>query len=155
MLELLLKGLSAVAISFFSAWIAVWISRNKFRSERWWEKKVVAYERVIDAFHKTKRFDYEHLRAEELALDFDDAKVAQLKALYSEARDEILRSADIGSFTLSPKALEILSCYKDESENMPRQNSWYEHLETSYEVADRHMKEFVAEAKVDLKRKAN
>lgn len=86
---------------------------------------------------------------------FDDARKAQLNAAAAEARDEILRSADIGSFILSPKALEILSRYKDASENTPRQESWYEHLDKSWSIANDHMKEFVAEAKADLKRKAD
>ncbi|MEA5667347.1 hypothetical protein VA603_07385 [Stenotrophomonas sp. MH1] len=151
----ILELAAGLLLALFAAWIAVWLTRNKFRSERWWEKKAAAYERVIDAFHKAKRFDYEYLRAEELDIAFDDARKAQLNTAAAEARDEILRSADIGSFILSPKALEILSRYKDASENMPRQESWYEHLDMSWSIADDHMKEFVAEAKADLKRKAD
>jgi hypothetical protein len=149
----ILQLIASLLLSLFAAWVAVWLSRNKFRSERWWEKKVEAYERVIDAFHKAKRYDSEHLRAAELDIEVDDDRQAQLKAHAAEARDEILRSADIGSFILSPKALEILGRYKKKSENMPRQESWWEHLEMSWAIADSHMKEFVAEAKADLKRK--
>ncbi|KRG87986.1 hypothetical protein ABB34_02475 [Stenotrophomonas daejeonensis] len=152
---MILELVAGLLLALFAAWIAVWLTRNKFRSERWWEKKAAAYERVIDAFHKAKRYDDEHLRAEELDIAFDDARKAQLNAGAAEARDEILRSADIGSFILSPKALEILSKYKDASENMPRQESWYEHLDMSWSIANDHMKQFVAEAKADLKRKAD
>jgi hypothetical protein len=76
--ELVLKALSAVAIAAFSSWITVYLSRNKFRSERWWEKKVAAYERVIDAFHKSKKFDSEHLRAEQLDITLDEARKTEL-----------------------------------------------------------------------------
>lgn len=151
----ILQLLVGLLMALFAAWIAIWLTRNKFRSERWWEKKAAAYERVIDAFHKAKRYDYEHLRAAELDIEFDQARKTQLELFASEARDEILRSADIGSFILSSKALEILERYKDESENMPRQDSWWEHLEESWSIAHRHMKEFVAEAKVDLKQDAD
>lgn len=150
-----LNFLSSLAIAFFGAWIAVWLSRNKFRSERWWEKKVDAYERVIDAFHKSKKFVYEHTRAAELDLEFDDARIAELKLIDKEGRDEILRSTDVGSFILSPKALEILARYKNATENMPRQHTWYDHLDLSWSITDSHMKEFVAEAQADLKRKAD
>lgn len=150
----ILELVASLVIALFAAWIAVWLSRHKFQTERWWEKKVEAYERVIDAFHKAKRYDSEHLRAAELDIEFNEARKAQLETHAAEARDEILRSADIGSFILSPKALEILERYRDTSENIPRQESWWEHLEVSWAIADRHMREFVAEAKADLKRKA-
>jgi hypothetical protein len=52
----LLQLISSLLLALFADWIAVRLSRDKFRSERWWERKVQAYERVIDAFHKAKKF---------------------------------------------------------------------------------------------------
>ena len=53
----ILELAAGLLLALFAAWIAVWLTRNKFRSERWWGKKAAAYERVIDAFHKAKRSD--------------------------------------------------------------------------------------------------
>ena len=64
-MEIFLKVLSGIAIAAISSWITVQLSKHKFRSERWWEKKVGAYERVIEAFHNSKKFDAEHMSAEE------------------------------------------------------------------------------------------
>jgi len=152
---IVLKLFSGLALVFFGAWIAVWLSRNKFRSERWWEKKVEAYERIIDAFHKSKKFDSEHMRAEELDIDFDDARKAELTNQAKESRDEILCASDVGSFILSKEAHAILARYAKESENMERQNSWYEHLDLSWSITNRNMQAFIEEARADLKRKSD
>lgn len=53
MLGAFLKVLPGIAIAAGSSWITVQLSRHKFRSEKCWEKKVTAYERVIQAFHNS------------------------------------------------------------------------------------------------------
>lgn len=150
-MEILIKVLSGIAIAAASSWITVQLSRYKFRSERWWEKKVDAYERVIEAFHNSKKFDSEHMTAEERGREIDESRDAELRKLAKEARDQILKSSDIGSFVLSGQALKILARYEAESENAPRQDTWYEHLAAAWSLADRYMKEFIAEAHRDLK----
>ena len=151
-MEIFLKVISGIAIAAVSSWITVQLSKNKFRSERWWEKKVDAYERVIEAFHKSKKFDTEHMTAEERGSKIDEARDVELRLFAKEARDEILKASDIGSFVLSKEALKILAKYEAESENMPRQDSWYEHLDLSWSITSRYMKEFIEEAHRDLKK---
>ena len=151
-MELFLKALSAVLIAAISSWITVQLSKGKFRSERWWERKVQAYERVIEAFHNSKRFDAEHMRAEEQSREISEERAEELRAAARAARDEILKASDIGSFLLSEEALKILAKYEAESEKIPRHDTWYEHLDHSWSVDHRYMKEFIAEAKRDLKK---
>ncbi len=151
-MEIFLKVLSGIAIAAVSSWITVQLSKHKFRSERWWEKKVDAYERVIEAFHNSKKFDSEHMTAEERGREISESRDAELRTHAKEARDEILKASDIGSFVLSEAALKILAKYEAESENMPRQDTWYEHLDLSWSIANRYMKEFIKEAHRDLKK---
>ena len=150
-MELFLKVLSGIAIAAVSSWITVQLSKHKFRSERWWEKKVTAYERVIEAFHNSKKFDSEHIEAEEGGRKVDESRDKELMSFAKEARDEILKATDIGSFLLSEEALKILARYEAESENIPRQESWYDHLEVSWSITNSYMKEFIKEAHRDLK----
>lgn len=152
MIDALIKILSAIAIAGASSWITVQLSRHKFRSERWWEKKVDAYERVIEAFHNSKKFSSEHMTAEERGREVSDERDAELRTLAKDARDEILRASDIGSFVLSKEALGILARYEAQSENAPRQESWYEHLDADWSLTNSYMKEFIAEAHRDLKK---
>lgn len=151
-MEILLKILSGIAIAGISSWVTVQLSLHRFRSEKWWEKRVNAYERVIEAFHNSKKFDSEYMRAEELRREVSDERDAELRKLASQARDEILKASDVGSFVLSKNALSILAKYEAESENMPRQDTWYEHLDLSWSICNRYMKEFIEEAHRDLKK---
>lgn len=151
-MELVWKAISAVFIAGISSWITVQLSKNKFRTERWWEKKVQAYERIIEAFNNSKRFDAELMRAEELHREISEERSDELRNAARNARDEILKASDIGSFLLSENALKILAKYEAESENIPRQDTWYEHLDLSWSIDNRYMKEFIEEAKRDLKK---
>ncbi len=46
--NILIQAFFSFFISLFSAWLAVKFSQRKFREERLWDRKVIAYERVID-----------------------------------------------------------------------------------------------------------
>jgi hypothetical protein len=151
-LDALLKVLSGVAIAVASAWFTVRLSRQKFRTERWWEKKVLAYERVIEAFHKAKKFASEHIDAEHKGRDVPEDRKRELLLLSKEARDEILRASDVGSFVLSERAMGILARYEAETSSRPQYESWYEYLDADWSLTHGYMKEFIAEAHADLKR---
>lgn len=145
-----LQALGTLLIALLSAWITVKLSQRKFRSERMWDRKVLAYERVIEAFHKSKKFSSEHLDAE-----YDDREVSEdrdkeLRHLAKEARDEISRATDIGSFTLSLHALALLADYQRESEEEDHIQTWMEHLKHDYSVTGKYQNLLIAEAKRDL-----
>lgn len=149
-LTLLLQAFSALAIALFSAWLTVKLSQQKFRLERLWDRKVLAYERVIEAFHKSKKFSSESIDAEYESRELAAERETELRRLAHEAREEISRTADIGSFTLSKQALRLLADYQRESTDDKHITSWGEHLEHNYSVTDKYMKLFIAEAKRDL-----
>jgi hypothetical protein len=149
---LLLQALSALAIALFSAWLAVTFAQRRFRAERLWDRKVVTYERVIEAFHKSKKFSSEHLDAEYVNREISEERDKELRRLAHEAMEEIRRTADIGSFTLSEQALKLLADCERESSNDSHITSWFEHLEHDYAVTEKYMKLFIAEAKRDLAR---
>lgn len=105
---------------------------------------------MIDAFHSSKNFYYEHIRSEDLRLEMGEARQLELSDQARKARDEILRSSDVGSFILSKDALSILAKYEAESENAPRRESWYEYLDSSWSLTNRYMKDFILAAHADL-----
>jgi hypothetical protein len=145
-----LQALGALAIALLSAWITVKLSQRKFRTERMWDRKVLAYERVIEAFHKSKKFSTEHLDAECVNREVPEERDKELRHLAKEAREEIARATDIGSFTLSLQALELLADYQRESGNDDHIHTWLEHLDYDYSVTDKYLKLLIAEAKRDL-----
>jgi hypothetical protein len=147
---LLVQAISTLAIAIFSSWLTVKLSLKRFRTERLWDRKVIAYERVIDAFHKSKKFSSEHLDAEYVNRELPKERDTELRRLAQEAQEEIRRTADIGSFTLSTNALKLLEKYSRESGDDDHIDSWQEHLEHDYTVTDKYMKLFIEEAKRDL-----
>ena len=64
MTEIILKLLTGVGIAAVSSWITVRLSIKQFRNQRWWEKKVETYQRVIEAFHNSKKYSSEYLTTE-------------------------------------------------------------------------------------------
>ncbi len=146
-----LQAFGAMLIALLSAWITVKLSQRKFRDERMWDRKVLAYERIIEAFHKSKKFSSEHLDAQYVNRELSDERDTELRKLASEAREEIARATDIGSFTLSAQALDLLAKYQSESADDDHIQSWHEHLEHDYSTTEKYLKLLIAEAKRDLK----
>jgi hypothetical protein len=140
-----------IIIAAMSSFITVRLSKHQFRSERWWERKVAAYERVIEAFHDFKRFSSEHLEAAQNDNEVPKDRETELRQRASRATDEIKRASDIGSFLLSKEALAILEKYHKTSETLAECDSWWEYLDKEWSIANEHMKEFIAEAHRDLK----
>lgn len=145
-----LQALGALAIAVTTSWITVWLSQKRFRTERMWDRKALAYERVIEAFYKSKRFSREHLDAEYAGRDVSDDRDKELRLQSSEAREEILRAVEIGSFTLSVEALQLLEDFRKDSSDDDHITSWFEHIEHDYTITDKYMKLLIAEAKRDL-----
>jgi len=150
----ILKIASGIAIALISSWSTVFLTRNKYKSERLWERKVIAYERVVEAFHKAKKFSSEHLDAVYANRELPDDRDKELRRLAHEARDEIDRATDIGSFWLSPKAQDILKAHTKKSTNMERMDSWHSFLEEDYALLNQTTKALVEEAKIDLNRQS-
>lgn len=141
-----------IIIAATSAWVTVRLSLARFRTEKWWEKKVASYEKVIEAFYNSKQFSSEHLNAIYKSRDLSDSRDEELRKIAKEARSEILRSSDIGAFVLSTTALNILSSYEKETKSLSNSESWFEYIEKDWLITDKYLKLFIVEAKRDIKK---
>ena len=63
MTEIVLTLITGIGIAAASSWITVRLSIKQFRSQRLWEKKVETYQRIIEAFHKSKNYSSEYMTA--------------------------------------------------------------------------------------------
>jgi hypothetical protein len=151
-MDFLLQFLVGIGIAALSSLITVRLSLARFRTEKWWEKKVSAYEKVIEAFHGSKRFSTEHMEAECSGKEIAKERDEELRTIAKAAREEILKATDIGSFILSDEALIILKEYENESAKSSECHTWFEYLDSDWGVVDKYMKKIIAEAKRDLKR---
>lgn len=148
--KLALQATTALAIALVSSWVTVQLSLKRFRAERLWDRKVQAYERLIDAFHNSKKFSIEHLDAEQKGENLSSERKDELRKISKDAQEEIQRMADIGSFTLSNCAIKIVIKYKTDINDNEHASSWIEYLEHNYDITCKYMELIIDEAKKDL-----
>ncbi|WP_063669693.1 hypothetical protein [Aliivibrio fischeri] len=153
MQTILIQIVVAVIIAGISSFITVRLSLNKFRTEKWWEKRVEAYERVLEAFYQAKRYSSEHLDADYLETHISKERDEELIAYSRKAKNEIERVSDIGSFLLSATAMNVIHEYQKEKNASYRAefDSFQDHAEHDYELVTKYLNEFSAVAKIDLK----
>lgn len=141
--------LTAITISFLSSWITVQLSLRRFRSERWWEKRVDAYSRIIEALHNSKAFLEEHLEAEALHGDLSADRKKELGLRAHAANDEIIKAVNVGAFLLSEKALASLKQYREDTSAYPDM-TWDDYLEQNFPATKACLEAIIRIAKKDL-----
>ncbi|MFH1768697.1 MAG: hypothetical protein ABH858_06030 [Candidatus Omnitrophota bacterium] len=142
---------TAIVISFISSWITVHLSLRRFRTEKWWEKKVDAYSKVIEALHNAKAFSTANMSAEENAGKISNSDQTSLRARTCEANEEIFKAMDVGGFLLSKDALSSLKQYRKDATAAEHEQSWYGHLEQDWAATEKCLKDIIEIAKKDLK----
>ena len=140
----------SLVIAGFSAWIAVQLALRRFRAEKLWEKRAMAYERLIETIHNAKRFSSEHLEAYYENKELSEDTKSELQKVSRQAEAEIWKATDIGSFLLSESVLDIVKRYRTELGDTKGIQMWHDYLEHDYEVTDRCLKTVIAEAKRHL-----
>ncbi|NVF14989.1 hypothetical protein [Vreelandella maris] len=152
MIEALASFASTVLVGLLSAWVGVLFSLKRYRSEKWWEKKVEAYERIINALHATKNFNDKHFDAGvegEKISDVDDQK---LMSEAEKGHNEILRTIDIGSFLLPESSVNRLKQFAaDVNKINSEAESWDEYLDRDWKVTKECLEDLKILAKRDLK----
>jgi hypothetical protein len=140
--------LTGIVIAAVSAWIAVQLSLRRFRAEKWWERKVDAYSRIIEALHNSKTWTDEHLDAESHAREIPEEKEKELTGRARAAHDEIRKAINVGGFLLSDEALNRLRQFEKESNK--KHDSWVDYLESDSAATDNCLKDIIEIAKNDL-----
>ncbi len=139
-----------VLIPVLTAIITVKLSLNKFRTEKWWEKKAETYSGIVDALHKLKNYCEQKLEAEYRPDSIFEGKEEELQYQYKLAYQEVIKAIDVGSFIISNKALTVLLDY----ENRPRlswnENPLSEIIDNDLKYTKLCLEIFKKEAKKDL-----
>jgi hypothetical protein len=149
MWDIFLKILAAIFIAAISSWITVQLSLKRFRSERWWEKKVEAYSNLIEVLHNSKAFIH-HLNESMKGDRLSEERFNELQKRYKVAKDEIFKSGDIGAFLLSPEAINRLRQYQKE-DNEALKKGFLEGLPFSCAATDACLNDIIEIARRDLK----
>jgi hypothetical protein len=100
---------SSVIVAVIVAIITVRLSLQRFRSERWWEKKVDAYIEIMDALYLIHDFYSRHLMQVDMGYEISDEARAELHRQSQAAEDEVSRSIVVGELLISRQAVHVLS----------------------------------------------
>lgn len=113
-MEYVLPAIVAVVVGPLSAWITVKLSLRRFRAEKWWEMRVEAYRRVIEALHDATKYPEAHFDAAVEGYKISDKGKEELRFIARKASIEILRATETGALLLSSRALCRLRKYQEE-----------------------------------------
>lgn len=143
--------LPGLAIAFFTAIITVRLSLRRFHAEKWWEKKVEAYSRIVDTLHYVKNYCEQKYDAEFDSNIISEEKENELRKQYKLAAKELAKATDIGSFIICDKAAEILNKYRQRPQLSWDEYSLPEVIENDLKYVSECLEEFKVIAKKDLK----
>lgn len=143
--------LTGILIAATSSWITVQLSMRRFRTERWWERRVKAYERVIEAFHNSKAFSDVHLKAIYTGKEISEEQDKEIRARAKEAGREIERAIDLAGFFLGNEARSRLKQYQKDVANSSAAMSWHEYLEQDWTAINSCLEDIIEIAQKDLK----
>lgn len=120
---------TALLISLVSAWITVRLALKRFHAEKWWEKKVHAYERLIEALHNLKYDADTSFNALIEKREIPEEKEQLLRAASLAALSEVERAVNIGSFVLSDNCQERLMKFMKEKDLANNADDYFSHLD--------------------------
>ncbi len=131
------KFVLQAAIAVGGAFLAAHLATTRFRGEKWWERKAIAYGELVDALHKMKWPPSEHMDAQiegrEIPQDESDKQWEEFKA----ARRNVWRIADGSSFLVSEQVLRAVQQMERDLGKATSAESWFEHVEAQYGAVEK------------------
>lgn len=111
------------AISAISAVVVAcvaWAALRRFKSQKWWERRVDSYLRVLDALADASAYYDRELRAEARGNQVPDDQREDLVRRARKADQEIQKVIDVAELFISDEAHQRLIQYKNDSARADR-----------------------------------
>lgn len=121
--------LGGVLVALLTSWFTVKFALRRFQSEKWFERRVEAYTKVIEALHFMKNCTERQLRAEERGTDIPKEIESELVSSYRKGLADLRRLTDMGALLFSSEAIEVLDTLNAELKAATDEQSWWEHLD--------------------------
>lgn len=149
---ILISIISAIFIAATSSWITVRLAISRFRDEKWWEKKVSAYEIVIEALHNLKVSSDAHCDAYFLHKELSDEQEKLFREQSESGRTAVERAVNIGSFILSPTCHDRLKAYLKDASSASNAPDYFTHLDEHGAAINRCLNDVIEMAKKDIRK---
>jgi len=140
----LIQLTAQLAISIAAAFLAAHLAVRRFKTERWWERKLNAYTDLIDALSLVKWDASERYEAALGQRELNDEYSDEISAGQLAARKKAWQIAETSSFLISDQVLDAMQKMERGLSESRAAKCWQEHLETREYAADICIKEIKA-----------
>lgn len=141
---------TSLVVALVSSWLTVKFALRRFYSEKWFERRVDAYTKVIEALHFMKRCTERQLRAAERGADLPKEIEDELVNSYRRGLADLRRLTDMGALLFSHEAVSILDKLNTELNAATDEQTWWEHLDAEGAAISKCLSELRPIAKKDL-----
>lgn len=141
-----IASLIATGVSIYNARFA------RYAKQQWWERKVDAYTRIIDALSGLVYYYELHYEAAIEHRDISESLEEETSEHWRRGYTEVRRAAAAGAFLISAEAEDALTTFwREKDEGIEHPDNWFEVLDSHYAAARKCIQAVVAAAKKDLK----
>lgn len=163
MTPFLLNILSSLVIAVATSFITVRISLHRFYVEKWWERRLQAYQAIIYALYDMKRYvdeylwgfyDWQERQMNSPQNERDRVEERDYRELLNKskvAEIEINRARAVGDFLVSKKAVQCLQELQSELRDARAYEDLDERLENEAKALGKCLERMRACAIVELK----
>jgi len=148
--QLVLNLLIGIPVALLTSWFTVKLALRRFQSEKWFERRVDAYTRVIEALHSMKYCTERQLRAAERGTDMPKVTEDELVNFYRTGLADLRKLTDMGALLFSLEAITVLDALNDELLAATGEHSWWEHLDAECSAISKCLATLRPIAKKDL-----
>lgn len=146
-----LTFLSSIVAAYITTMITVQLSLRRFRSERWWERKVEVYGALIDSLYDLQQHAASIIREEEPS----EEERREFEARSKKARAEIEKFRTIGAFVISDKVWKLLDEMQKERDNnlyiYEQSNDFYDMVDSDELILSRYLRIVREQIRKELK----
>ncbi len=142
---------TTAVIAIGSTLLAARLALSRYREEKLWERRVLAYENILEAISQIHEFSETHLNANYEHREVDDQKDKALRDNIQAANSTLYAARTSEAIWLSRNAIECLQNYQRESDQASRAMDWWEYIEGEYDASSKCIADFTQTSKNDLK----
>ncbi|MFY7927489.1 MAG: hypothetical protein ACOVS5_01345 [Oligoflexus sp.] len=141
---------AGIPVAILTAWVTVKLALRRFQSEKWFERRVDAYTKVIEALHFMRQSTERQLRAAERGAEIPADAEREMLERYATCLADLRRLSDMGSLIFSDKAIAILDTLGDELKAAQNEVTQWDSLDASNAAVSKALLELRVIAKRDL-----
>ena len=149
--QFLLATIPGILVALFSGLVTFWWSRNRFYSERWWERKADAYTLIIDALEHSVYAYYVLLEElEGITYPRPEQEKKEAAELSRKSFQQIKKAAAAGALFLSTGTIVTLRKLEKNVSNLSLTGDFHGYIEKGFELHKAALERIRSLAKKDL-----